>query len=115
MRWGRAVAGIGAAIALSGCDQITTVLPNSLTCGGAEAPLCQAVARLAIAQMNLTATGPVEAVALEPFDCGKGARANFHSEWATATTCWHVTVNGSRSQGGGVVILWPDGNLEPFW
>jgi hypothetical protein len=115
MRWGRAVAVIGAAIALSGSEQITTILPGSLACGGAEAPLCQSVARLAIAQMNLTAAGPIEAVALESFDCVKGAKSHFHSEWATATTCWNVTVTGDRSHGWGVVVHWPDGSLEPFW
>lgn len=111
--WATAV--IGAALALSGCEQITTVLPGTLECGGAETPLCQAVARLAIAQMNLTATGPIEAVTLEPFDCVRGAKSYFHSEWAKATTCWSVTLTGERSHGQGVVVLWPDGDLEPFW
>ena len=50
---------------------------GSLECGGTERALCGAVAELAISQMNLTATGPITAVALTRADCAQAASATF--------------------------------------
>lgn len=104
-----------AVAALSACEEVSSILPSRLECGGTEAALCQQVARLGIAQMNLAATGPITEASLETLDCARAGKASFHSTWADAEACWRVTVTGERSHGGGVVVLWPNGDLEPFW
>jgi uncharacterized protein YwlG (UPF0340 family) len=102
---------------LSGCDTLIDGLPPSaIECGGTERALCGAVARLAVAQMNLSATGPITRVTLAVEDCERLAKAFFLGpEARNATTCWQVDVTGERSHGGGVIILKPDGALEPYW
>ena len=72
-------------------------------------------AGLAVKQMNLAATGEITGVAVQPVDCVRLATSNFRSAWARATNCWMVEVTGDKSHGGGVVVRWADGRLEPFW
>ena len=118
MRAGVVPVAIAAAVALAACDldpSPRSRLPASgLECGGTEPALCQRVARLGIAQMNLTATGPITAVTLESQDCDESARERLGG-WRGAEACWSLVVTGERSLGWGVVVLWPNGDLEPFW
>lgn len=102
---------------IAACEALPAGLsePESLVCGGTEPALCRAVAQLAIAQMNLTATGPITTVTLTQVDCVRTARSNFRQEMATAVDCWTVEVMGERSHGGGLVAHYPDGTLQPYW
>lgn len=117
MRTGITPVTIAAALALAACEQVSAILPASaLECDGTELALCQQVARVAVAQMNLTATGPITEVTLETLDCDEAGRANFHAAaWAGAEACWSLVVTGEKSHGWGFVVLWPNGDLEPFW
>jgi hypothetical protein len=115
MHKGVALVAIAAAVALAACEQVSSILPASaLECGGTEPELCRQVAQLGIAQMNLAATGPITGVAIEALDCAEGGRANFR-DWRGATTCWSLSITGEKSHGWGFVVLWPNGDLEPFW
>jgi hypothetical protein len=109
--------GLAVAVALlAGCDQASALLPSGqLECAGTEPELCRAIAALAVAQMDLDATGPITLVALTEGDCEPAAMANFRSELAEAQRCWDVRVTGERSHGWGVVGLWPNGDLRAFW
>ena len=104
-------------LALAACGGLPAGLSSggSLECGGTERALCGAVAELAISQMNLTATGPITAVALSRGDCARAAAAIFTHELDSATDCWRVEVTGERSHGGGWVARFPDGTLKPYW
>jgi len=104
-------------LGLAACEGLPTGLSHggSLECGGTERALCGAVAELAISQMNLTATGPITAVALSRDDCTRAAAATFTHELESATDCWRVEVTGQRSHGGGWVARFPDGTLKPYW
>ena len=112
----RLIALAGLLLALGACDVLTQVLPaDRVECDGTGPALCDAVARLAVAQMNLTATGPITQVTLTGGDCETLASSTFQGGLRTADRCWAVEVTGERSHGGGYVGLQPDGTLEPFW
>jgi len=104
-------------LAVAACEGLPAGLSSggSLECGGTERALCGAVAELAIAQMDLTATGSITAVALSRDDCTRAAAATFTHEVESATDCWRVEVTGERSHGGGLVARFPDGTLKPYW
>ena len=108
---------LAASIVLVACEGLPAGMADSgaLKCGGTERALCGAVAELAISRMNLTATGPITVVALVSGDCDRLAVSNFRSELATATDCWRVEVTGERSHGGGLIVRFPDGRLQPDW
>jgi hypothetical protein len=65
--------------------------------------------------MNLTATGPITEVALESIDCERTGRSSFLGDLSGASACWRVNVTGKHSHGGGIVVLWPNGDLQPHW
>ena len=108
---------LAVAMLLAACEGLPAGITagGSLECDGTERALCGAVAELAIAQMNLTATGPITAVVLAGGDCAQAANANFRSELAQATNCWRVDVTGERSHGGGLVARFADGTLRAYW
>jgi hypothetical protein len=113
-----AVAGLlGALIAMAACDALPAGIATggSLQCDGTERAVCGAVAELAIAQMNRTATGLITAVALTNVDCVQAARAAFRFEIRSGTRCWTVDVTGDRSRGGGVVAQFGDGTMRAYW
>ena len=116
MRRGVVLAAIVLGAGLSGCETLIDGVPMSaIECDGTERALCGAVARLAVAQMNLTATGPITQVTLTVVDCARLAQSSFLPAARNATACWQVEVIGERSHGGGVVVLRPDGAMEPYW
>ena len=115
MRCGLVPVAIAATLALAACGQAASLLPAAPRCGGTDAELCTQVSRLAIAQMNLTATGPITEVVLESVDCARTGRAYFLGDLSEARACWSVTVTGEESHGGGIVVLWPNGDLQPYW
>jgi hypothetical protein len=116
MRRPAALLAISAALVLGACEQAELLLPaDQLDCAGAEPDLCQRMARVAIAQMNVAATGPITLVVLQPVDCERIARSSFLGDLSGAVGCWVATVTGERSHGGGTIVLWPDGSLKPYW
>ena len=106
-----------AVLTAAACEGLPAGLSSggSLECGGTERALCGAVAERAIAQMDLTAAGPITAVVLSRGDCSQAAAATFTHELDSATVCSRVEVTGERSQGGGWVARFPDGTLKPYW
>lgn len=102
------------AVLAVGCSPGPSAPVDDLDCGQATArPLCEKVAAVAVARMNLVATGPIHRVALGRVDCVVWGRANFRSaDVAGAADCWIVEVTGERSHGGGPVVLRVDGRIE---
>lgn len=89
--------------------------PSTVSCGGTDATLCQAVADLAVSRMDRAATGMITRVRLEPVECAPMARSIFRSAWSGAHSCWSVEVTGESSHGGGYVVQLDDGHLEASW
>ncbi len=116
MRRRAALLTVATTLALGACEPVVSLLPASqLDCDGAAPELCQQLARIAISEMNLTATGPITLVVLKPVECVRWAQSNFLGDLSRATGCWTAEVTGEQSRGGGTIVLWPDGSLEPFW
>jgi hypothetical protein len=119
LAWHRRLPVTGAlAVLLAACDVLPDAMSGSgtLACGDTDRSLCRAVAELSIAQMNLTATGPITSVELSQIEnCLEWGKANFRIEVGAAVDCWEVAVTGERSHGGGTVARFADGTLRPYW
>ena len=90
---------------------------RQLDCDGQHQAPCRSWRTVAISdRSNLAATGPITAGRAQAGrECVRWARSNFLADLSRATGCWTAEVTGERSRGGGTIVLWPDGSLEPFW